>query len=367
MSPPLKSVIVAGAVLACRPTSGLMMLDEAAEAEGELAFKSALGAGAAASEALFSRRYRAQLKTSLGTRGDADVCDAMKKCDPTTHLCTAEVKNGKPEVDFKLQVFEHDRYISRMALCQQETWEYGNVKDMLDGLKDRKGWNFLDVGANIGSWALPTAMAMKGQTGTLLAVEADPQTIGALAESVSMNGVKDKVSLIQGAVVRDQKANPEICLTMGDAAESGNVGENQANLGEREGKADCNKVVKTLSLDSLYERDPAMKHMIAAKLDCEGCEGQAIMGASKFLSESPPCFLAFEATERYLCEAKTPLPELKEFLEKHGYDTKDIVVHGGATCDEYNEWEKVHDVSQSFYTLQRHDMKACMDRFEQVL
>ena len=61
-----------------------------------------------------------------------------------------------------------------------------------------------------------------------------------------------------------------------------------------------------MTLDALLDKDPKMTHVFAAKLDCEGCEGQALMGGADWLAKYPPCHLMFEMTEKYLCESGTP-------------------------------------------------------------
>merc|ERR1719181_1841717 len=132
-------MFTAGALLAT-PASSMLMFEQDA-AEGQLHLEAELRSSV--SDALFARQYRAQVKDSSQPKADENVgvqvCDALNGCDSKTHTCVADVKNGKDTVDFKLKVFQNDKYISRMALCQQQTWEYGTVKEMLDGLQGRQG------------------------------------------------------------------------------------------------------------------------------------------------------------------------------------------------------------------------------------
>jgi FkbM family methyltransferase len=236
-----------------------------------------------------------------------------------------------------------------------------------------KGWNFLDIGANLGSWTLPAAMNVKGHGGKVISVEADPQTIGTLTESVGLNSLLGSVDLVQKAVVRDSNAKTSICLSQGDVSKVENIGGNQAALGSRNSTfTACDKEVKTMTLDDLYAANPDMKNVAAMKLDCEGCEGQAILGGHKFLTETPPCFIAMEITEGYLCDSDTPLEEIKTFLHDHGYDTSKIVgPHGGPTCKDYLSYEKQNNLPpgsvQDFVMLGRRDASdatACMARFQ---
>jgi FkbM family methyltransferase len=269
---------------------------------------------------------------------------------------------------FKMVTFQKDKYVSRMSICHGNSWENNLVLETLQGgLQQKKGWNFLDIGANLGSWTLPAALNAKAHGGKVISVEADPQTIGALHESVAMNSLLGDVSLVQKAVVRDSKAVASICMSAGDVTKDDNIGGNQAELGSRAGTRACGKEVATMTIDDLYASDPSVSNVAAMKLDCEGCEGGAILGAHTFLTEKPPCFIAMEITENYLCDSGTPLKEIKDFLHNHGYDTSSITgPHGGDTCAEYKEFEKTNGLQQEFVQLGRRDAAdaaACMARF----
>jgi FkbM family methyltransferase len=270
---------------------------------------------------------------------------------------------------FKMVTFQKDMYVSRMGICHGNSWENNLVLDfMKGGLQEKKGWNFLDIGANLGSWTLPAALNAKAHGGKVIAVEADPQTSGALHESVAMNSLLGDVSLVQKAVVRDSKAKTSICMSSGDVAADANIGGNQAELGSRASLGrECGKEVATMTIDDLYASDPSMANVAAMKLDCEGCEGGAILGAHTFLTEKPPCFIAMEITEGYLCDSDTPLKEIKDFLHNHGYDTSSIAgPHGGDSCAEYKEFEKTNGLQQEFVMLGRRDAadaSSCMARF----
>ena len=87
------------------------------------------------------------------------------------------------------------------------------------------------------------------------------------------------------------------------------------NLGSRDGKM-CDTEVPATTLDELYEQEPAMREVLSAKLDCEGCEAQALLGGRRFLKESPPCSLAFEVVERFFCESGIELRTLANFLDE---------------------------------------------------
>jgi hypothetical protein len=63
---------------------------------------------------------------------------------------------------FKMVTFQKDKYVSRMSICHGNSWENNLVLETLQGsLQQKKGWNFLDIGANLGSWTLPAALNAK--------------------------------------------------------------------------------------------------------------------------------------------------------------------------------------------------------------
>ena len=82
---------------------------------------------------------------------------------------------------------------------------------------------------------------------------------------------------------------------------------------------DCAEHTHVSSLDSLLPTEPSLRSVFAMKLDCEGCEGAALFGARTLLAENPPCLILMEVTEQYLCDAGTPWPRVRDFLEGYGY------------------------------------------------
>lgn len=321
-------------------------------------------------------RYAAQYAGDVAGKG-FDECEETRACnDATEHdgwkngfKCVARVENELPaDQHFLMKVFAKDAYVSSTALCRHTSWEWPYLQDVLRKFP-RHGWNFLDIGANLGSFTLPVATQLAG-TGKVISVEAHPQTFDALRQSVSLNGFQKHVNLYHKAIVDDTTKTSEVCMSIPDAADSLNAGGNAAW-----DKKIClpEKRIHTMSLDQLYERDPAMSNLIAAKLDCEGCEAMALMGASKFLTEHPPCFLVFEVSEQYLCERVPnpkadhyPIKALKSFLNDKGYDTKTLKQHGRGNCANILEDADKGIIFQDFVSLPLHDLKRCMSRFDKL-
>jgi FkbM family methyltransferase len=286
--------------------------------------------------------------------GVEQVCDASEKCNGQ---CWAHVKEGTG-LEFEMKVLQNDFYISRGPLCGGDTWEYGDVIRLLDMLGAAEHGTFLDIGANLGSWSLP--IAMHKQQYNVVAVDVSSTATNLLQESVNKNNMTDRFHVNRFAVIQDAANTKTICMSASEQAlaASTNMGGNMVNLGEREF---CAEAVPADTLDSLYSNTPALKNVIAAKLDCEGCEAQALLGGSRFLSESPPCVLAMEITPPYLCSASTSVKQLSEFLETKGYSTAPMFELNTTriSCEEVIK----APLEQNFVYVQQRDMPSCLAKF----
>lgn len=93
-----------------------------------------------------------------------------------------------------------------------------------------------------------------------------------------------------------------------------------------------------------------MKRILAMKMDIEGSEGNALKGASKLLSEVPPCYMQIELNSVLLQKVSgISIDELLALLEDAGYDTKGV--GSGATGDHF---------------LKQRDMQACVERLRAI-
>merc|ERR1719356_1467368 len=103
-----------------------------------------------------------------------------------------------------MTVLRNDVYISRYPLCQGRVWEDSTVSKLIDVFQKVKGGNFLDVGANLGSFSLPIGAFMKKRgEGTVVAVEANPDAVSILQESIGVNDFREIVKPRSVALVRD--------------------------------------------------------------------------------------------------------------------------------------------------------------------
>merc|ERR1712216_981165 len=87
----------------------------------------------------------------------------------------------------------------------------------------------------------------------------------------------------------------------------------------------CHKtVVPVTTLDAIYRAYPdVMRRVLIMKLDTEGFDGRAVLGAENFMREAPPCLLQMELRPARVKLAGTPVEEIFEYLESKGYSTED--------------------------------------------
>jgi len=304
-------------------------------------------------QAVSSEHMRIRQKELVGTKEEL-TCDASNKCDG---ICTADVKD-KNVPSFKMRVVASDMYISRTALCERTTWEFDLVQKAFEKLGASNG-GLLDIGANLGSWTLPFAASGR----PVVAVEVSPGLQDTLKDSLKLNSMNG-VSVHNVAVVSQKESGKKICMgaTDEEILSSANSGGNQVNLGSRDF---CKQEVSSTTLDELFETDQSMNNIVMVKLDCEGCEAQALMGAKKFLSEAAPCMIAMEVTEGYLCQAGTSVSELRTLLESVHYDTSSITTKTDGTCEDYTasvHKGTIEPFEQSFVYIEHHNFDECINK-----
>lgn len=142
--------------------------------------------------------------------------------------------------------------------------EYVDMRFVLDTLKP--GDLFVDIGANVGSY---TVLASKVCGARAISVEPDPDTARALRRNVEINGIKDKVQVVEAA----------LGATAGTA--SFTVGRDTVN--RVAGPEDANVrdvVVRTLD-DVLEGQVPRV-----IKIDVEGFEAEVFRGAAVALADA---------------------------------------------------------------------------------
>lgn len=138
----------------------------------------------------------------------------------------------------------------------------------------RPGMLVVDVGANIGHYALVAAAALRG-TGEVRAYEPEPSAFGELDANVRLNGFPNV--LTRRAAVSDRHGSSSFFV---DA-----VNEGGHSLAERNTRAAGQRLeVPTVTLDE----ECAGREVGVLKIDAQGAEGAILLGAREVLSRGRP-------------------------------------------------------------------------------
>ena len=163
-----------------------------------------------------------------------------------------------------------DRYIGR-SLASYGEFSESEITLLRDLL--RPGQVVVDVGANIGTHAVPLARSV-GPTGRLLAIEPQRQAHAALRANLTLNGLAQAEALHAAAGAAQGEILVPV-LPPGSDANSGGVSLGQGSTtGER---------VPVLTLDGL---DLPAAHLI--KIDVEGMELEVLRGAAGLIARHRP-------------------------------------------------------------------------------
>jgi len=303
-----------------------------------------IGAGAAHFRGEFARH--AQQPRAL-------AFDDLKKLGISTDKLTSK-RLWAPVAERNVTLFVSQRlkehysnstYDVDMVEAVSKMWSYGG--------KARSG-NYFDVGGNVGAIAFQMAAFLKQNGGKVYTVEAMPP-IAQMLEAGVLNNTMANVFVYNYAVGPGGDAN-DVTMTMDEehpttaSAVEGGVGAGTPSATETEKMKKIGKQVQykvpATSIDAMAEAEPALQKLLAMKLDIEGFEGQALRGAKRFLSTTPPCILNIELYRLRLEHAGTPPAEVVKGLAEAGYDTQ--VLQPFPEKGEYNLYQK--------------DMDKCMAR-----
>lgn len=146
----------------------------------------------------------------------------------------------------------------------------------------RPGQNVLDIGANIGFFALHMAAAVGG-TGCVHAFEPIPENLELLRRSVAENGFEDRI-VIEPAGIGERSEERQFVII--DASNTG--GTYLAPAGESVAHGHELRRAELVTLDEHPIRRPV--HFI--KIDIEGAEPLAFRGGREILSADRPIILS---------------------------------------------------------------------------
>lgn len=199
------------------------------------------------------------------------------------------------------------------------SWDGDHVAQALRQWKKQGGGkgNFLDVGANIGTYALTLASAIKETGRRVIAIEAMPPILKHLQAGVVANKAENVVLFPYAIGEPVQVDEVEMALNPTNKGGSTVVGNKPWSQGAAEKFS-----VGLTTLDSmLVVAQEELSNVFYAKVDIEGNEGRALAGGQELFSKYPPCVLFIELVPGFLSSAGTSVEKVKDMLTGYGYDS----------------------------------------------
>jgi len=185
---------------------------------------------------------------------------------------------------FEMSIYDPKSDFVSSFIHKDGCWECDLLKKMLHALSTYPDSYFLDVGGNIGMWTLAAANAQK-ETFT---IEPLKENYSRFCESVNKNSFNDRVHLLTTAATQTEqvfrliipyknKGGTSVVPVTPDYAEKVN--------------RDAVNIIKGVTIDSFnFPTDSP----VVMKMDVEGHELQALLGALEFMREANIVYLSME-------------------------------------------------------------------------
>lgn len=215
-----------------------------------------------------------------------------------------EVDVVRDGIRYRLDLHEHAQRIMYLNL-----YERGLRRQMMRLLPE--GGCMVDIGANVGFWAVQCALAM-GPTGHVYAFEPNPWAVQRLLHNIRLNRKLHPLAEVEiiSSAVGDCEGSAE--LVASDLAAHAS----QASFyPPEEHNGHLEKItVSVTRLDVVVKR-----HINLLKIDVEGHEMAVLDGARQVFAESPPEYLVIEIHEGNLERAGTTGEALLARIQSLGY------------------------------------------------
>lgn len=212
----------------------------------------------------------------------------------------------------------------------------------------RPGDSFVDCGANVGMYTL-LAAAIVGPTGCVHAFEGAPKAVNRLRENIALNDLGPTV-VVHASAVSDTAG--EVSFTVDRGEGSGNRIQTRDDLEHQTVTVPAEPLGSVLA-----GTDVAM-----CKLDIEGAEPLAFLGAEELLKDSNPPVWVLELQDRFVRRFGWTAKDLVRWLDERGY--------GMATYDlAANELtlggEDLIETKTNLFAVAREQMDFIRDRLTQ--
>lgn len=210
-----------------------------------------------------------------------------------------------------LEVYDNDHITDHFASY------HGHARPQLAMLLSllRKGDAVIDAGAHIGSFAVPMAKAI-GQSGQLIAVEANPDTYAILSRNLKRHGI-DAKAYNNGISNRTGK---KLFVHFNKFENSG---------ADSLAKSADGPVVETVTIDEIADSPIDL-----IKIDVEGMEFEALMSARRTIEGSRPIIFLEYSRRRQRKRGVSPA-DFDAYVRGLGYRTFVNLCPGQAANDRF--------------------------------
>jgi len=196
----------------------------------------------------------------------------------------------KTDPPFQMNIHDPTHDAVSKEIYKNGCWECGHLQGMLTALSQYPGSYFLDVGGNIGMWSLAAAAANK-ETFT---IEPSPENYQKICQSVNQNSFHDWVHLLTiAATTKPETFTLNIPVGNKGGTSVSVVTEQQIDAAKMQAEAQAEggaksttattTIIKGYSIDSL---NLPTDRPVVMKVDVEGHELQALLGAMEFLKRA---------------------------------------------------------------------------------
>jgi len=232
-----------------------------------------------------------------------------------------------------------------------EGWESGRTAELCRQFRDTAGevGNFLDVGANLGTFTIPMADCLRFRGGRVIAVEGSPRVADHLAVGILANNLQN-VDMYMYAVGAPDDPK-EVTMTLNPVNKASSAVKGNKPLAKMStGQLEEYQVPLTTG-DRMLASNPAMKAILVAKVGIEGHEGHFLEGSQRLFSQYPPCIMTIELVPHRLQRAGTPVEGILVQLASWGYGDVPTAAHLRASSAQGRT-----------RTLAQRDLPACLER-----
>jgi len=222
--------------------------------------------------------------------------DSNSKTLETEDRFVAQIEETLHTPSFLMSIHNPAKDAVSQSIYQNGCWECFHFQDMLSALSAHPNSYFLDVGGNIGMWTLAAAAA-NHQTFTL---EPSRDNYERICETVNRNQFHDRIHLMTIAAT-SVPATFTLNVPLGNKGGTSDVTVKKSTTGTG---IDSNGEITTIQgfpIDSLHL---PLDRPVVMKVDVEGHELEAFMGALEFLKSANMVHVAMELRVLTACSSE---------------------------------------------------------------